>query len=485
MSITKILYKDVAPAAENDATVSTADASEFSTPSLLPSELEAVLISSLELNYWGLNGKHSLIDGHTLAFWSTEMSGIDGVFEHAPVIEISFSQQHSSLGVTLLFDTAGGGYCSHINIKWYQGETLKADSDFNPDSSSYFCSQKVTSFDKVVLTINNTNLPYRYAKLEQIVFGIYRYFGMTEIRSASVTNQMNLIAAELPVSKLSWTLDSHDDVDFMFQLKQPVEVRNDNSLIGVYYIDEYRRSAKNIYSLECYDAFGVLDESTFPGGAYLSGISAKELFSTIVGGFFDVDYETEDVTLIGVLQSSSRREAAQQVLFAWGACASTDGRESIRVFSLDADLTEIGKNKTYTGVTVETAAIVTEVKITAHTYTQNENGSIEINGTKYQDVQTIYTISNPDVTATDKQNVIEVTNATLVSDGIGQTTAQRVYDYYQKRNTNKAKIVWNGERLGDYVSLPNAWRSTNEGHIEKMSITLSNTVAATCEALGG
>lgn len=120
MSITKILYKDVAPAAESDATVSTADASEFSTPSLLPSGLEAVPISSLELNYWGLNGKHSLIDGHTLAFWSAEMSGIDGVFEPAPVIEISFSQQHSSLGVTLLFDTAGGGYCSHINIKWYQ-----------------------------------------------------------------------------------------------------------------------------------------------------------------------------------------------------------------------------------------------------------------------------------------------------------------------------------------------------------------------------
>ena len=89
------------------------------------------------------------------------------------------------------------------------------------------------------------------------------------------------------------------------------------------------------------------------------------------------------------------------------------------------------------------------------------------------------------MTATDKQNIIEVTNATLVSEGIGQTTAQRVYDYYQKRNTNKAKIVWNRERLGDYVCLPNAWGSTNEGHIEKMSITLSNTVAATCEALGG
>ena len=91
---------------------------------------------------------------------------------------------------------------------------------------------------------------------------------------------------------------------------------------------------------------------------------------------------------------------------------------------------------------------------------------------------------NPNVTASDKQNVVEITNATMVSTPIGQAVAQRVYTYYQKRNTNKAKIVWAGERLGDMLTLPNAWGSSNTGHVAKMEIKLSNTVAANCETIG-
>lgn len=191
-----------------------------------------------------------------------------------------------------------------------------------------------------------------------------------------------------------------------------------------------------------------------------------------------------DSNLTGILQASSKREAIQQVLFAWGVCASTDGRESIRIFHLPETAKEIGRNRTYTGVTVETAAIVTKVNVTAHTYTQSENGTIEIGGVKYSDTTTAYSVSNPNVTATDKQNVVEVTDATLVSPDIGQAVAQRVYDYYLNRNTNRARIVWAGEKLGDLLTLPNAWGGTNTGHVAKMEIKLSNTVASNCEAIG-
>ena len=124
------------------------------------------------------------------------------------------------------------------------------------------------------------------------------------------------------------------------------------------------------------------------------------------------------------------------------------------------------------------------VSVPAHTYTKDSGGSIEIGGKKYSDSTTVYTVSNPNVTATDKQNVIEVTDATLVSTSIGQAVAQRVYDYYLRRNTNKAKIVWDGEMLGDMLTLPNAWGGTNTGNVAKMEIRLSNTVAASCESIG-
>ncbi len=179
MSKTTVLYKDIAPGAEDDANVSTNGAMPFCDISKLPPGGASTAIASGELNCWGLDGSFEPLNGQDIAFWSSAMSGADGMFESPPVITVAFDQQYSSLGVTLAADTATGGYCDSVNIKWYQGATLKADVDFTPDSAVYYCRQKVTSYDKIVITLNSTNLPYRYAKLEHIIFGVYRTFDMT------------------------------------------------------------------------------------------------------------------------------------------------------------------------------------------------------------------------------------------------------------------------------------------------------------------
>lgn len=482
MSKSEILYKDIAPGAEEDAAVTSADQAAFSELDQLPQGLTPEPVATLELNAWALNGTRRSRESQRIAFWSAELSGSDGAFAHPPALTIRFDRQYSSVGVTLAF--APEGRCSAVHIQWYQQDALKAEADFFPDRDTYFCQQKVESYDRMVVTLGSTALPYRYAKLNQIIFGIYRYFGMTELRQVSITNEMDLSALSLPISTMSWTLDSRSDVDFLFQLKQPVEVRNDNSLIGVYYIDGYSRSAKNLYAIDCYDALGVLDESPFPGGVYI-GKSAMALLREIVGDDFSVEYETADTALTGILKPSTRREAMQQVLFAWGVCASTDGRESIRIFVPVDEAVEIGPERTFSGTSVEMSALVTQVLVTAHTYTQAADGDVEIGGVKYRDEKTVYTVENPNVTATDKQNVVEVTEATLVSPDIGQTVAQRVYSFYERRARNLGRVVWKGERLGDLVTRPNAWGGTNTGHLTRMEIALSNTVVSNSVSVGG
>ena len=460
---------------------STAD----SSPSLLPAGVTPERCNTLELNYWVLDGKSTYTETQKKAFWSTEMSGEDGHFSNEPVIEVVFDKQYSSVGLTLVFDKAGNEYCSEVHIQWYQGESVKEEKDFYPDAATYFCNAPVSAYDRIVITLKATMLPYRYAKLERIIFGIYRTFDMFEIRSASIVNQTSLLSTELPISTMSLKLDSKENIDFMFQLKQPMEVHNDDSLISVYYIDSYSRTSKSIYDIELYDAFGILDETPFYGEVYTNH-SAKEMLLQIIGEDFVVEFEEglADMNLTGIIQSGTKRQAAQQVLFAWGCCAATDGGEVIRVFRPSNSAAEIGRDRTYTGVTVKTASIVTEVRVTAHTYTKNADGSIEIAGEKYSEAETVFTVKNPNITAADKQNVVEITSGTLVSPDIGQSVAQRVYDYYLKRNTNRAKIVWKGELLGDCVTLPNAWGEANTGNLSRMEIKLSNTVAASCEAVG-
>jgi hypothetical protein len=263
-----------------------------------------------------------------------------------------------------------------------------------------------------------------------------------------------------------------------------VECWNDDRLVGVYHIDSYSRSAQSLYSIDCNDAFGALDETPFDGGFY-SGKSAKALVVEIIGTAFDVSMdEVEDTALNGVIQSGTKREAIQQVLFAWGVSASTDGRNGIHLFVPSRDAVEIGTDRTYTGASIDTESIVTEVRVTAHTYTEDSEGGVEIGGKKYKDTTAIYTVVNPDVTANDKQRVIEVTNGTLVSPDIAQSVAQRVYEYYQRRDTVNSKFVWQGERLGDCVTQPTPWGTTVTGNLQKMTITLSNTIAVSSESLG-
>lgn len=478
MSKTKIVYRDIAPKAEQDATVFSPSATTQSNVALLPTGVKPQTTISLEPGYWGLNGEFQYSWSQPVAFQSTEMSGSDGIFTNKPVITMTFTMQHTSTGLTFVFDRANGGYCTSMTIAWYKGTTKMVEETFTPDSSEFVCSKTVIGYDKLVVTLNKTSLPFRYARLEHIIFGIYREFGMSEIRSASIVNQTGLISQEIPVSTLKWQLDNRSNIEYMFQFKQPVEVSNDDNLIGVYYIDGYTRASQSVYDIDCYDAIGVMSENQFDGG-YYNKKSAKALLEEIVGNDFEVEYDqgVVDTQLTGLINPGTKRDAIQQVLFAWGVCATTDCRNTVRVFNLPSTGKSIPLSQTYEGVKMDVSSVVTEVRVTAHKYTAKSDGS-------YEDTTTVYSVKNPYVGVTDKQNIITVDQATLVSPDIGQQTAQRVFDYYMRRNTNSATIVWKGERLGDYLTLPNAWEETSAGNVTKMEIKLSNTVAASVDCVG-
>lgn len=486
MSKTTVTYKDVAVGAQEDAAFAAAGATNESAIAKLAKGVAPGKIITLEHDRWALDGTFDkFYEQSEIAFWSSEISGADGTFDADPVITVTFDQQYSSMGISFVFDDATSEYVSLLNIKWYQGDTLKADEDFTPDNARYFCSKRVESYDKIVITLQKTMPAMRRAKIDRIIFGVERVFGMTELRKASITNEMDESCIELPISTFAWTLDSLSNVDYMFQLKQPVEVRNNESLLGVYYINGASRAAERVYDIDCHDALGVLSESQFAGGAYLSGASAKSLLETLCAPF-SVEYAEGviDAILKGVLEPQPKRDAIRQVVFAWGVCLATDGGSTIRVFTLPKTAKAIPKARTFTGASVETTSVVTAVKLTAHTYAEDNNGGVAINGQSYSDTESVYTVSNPNVTASDRQNIIEITGATLVSTDAAQAAAQRVYDYYQKRDTISAKIVYGGEKLGDALSVYTPWDTLVSGNLSKMGITLSNTVVYKAEVTG-
>ena len=102
----------------------------------------------------------------------------------------------------------------------------------------------------------------------------------------------------------------------------------------------------------------------------------------------------------------------------------------------------------------------------------------------YYHTAAVTAITNPNVTAGDKPNVVEVKEATLVDPGRAAAVAQHLYSYYMKRSVQKVKIVMDGEKPGDHVAAPTPWDTTVDGYITSMSIVLSGIAAADCEIVG-
>ena len=165
----------------------------------------------------------------------------------------------------------------------------------------------------------------------------------------------------------------------------------------------------------------------------------------------------------------------------------TSGTDAVRVYKDKEDQPrKLPPGRIYAGGSVDTSAIVTEVQVTAHSYSLSGGGNdtVEIGGAVWYHTAETVSIANPGVTASDKRNVIKVDAATLVNPGNAAAVAQSLYNYYMKRQTQKIRIVMNGERPGDHVAAPTPWDTMMDGFITSMQIVLSGIAAAECSIAG-
>lgn len=479
----KIVYKDIAIGADTDASVSAVGADSISNVALLPFGVETADIATLELNKWALGGAAQIYNGQDIALISTDMSGEDCTFASPPSVTVAFDSNYTTLGIFLQFATNTVDYATSVTLTWYQGTTQLAQKTFYPSGPSCFCENTVTAYNKLVIAINATNLPYRYARLEQIVFGVVREFDKRELGSVDIMQEVNLLSAELSINTLDWTLKSKAGVDYIFQLKQPVEVYNNGNLIGVFYIDDQAtRTAEHAYAIPCSDAIGVLDGYDFSAVMYADKNAVTAMQEIVDGAFeLEIDSSFAAITLTGLIPDGTRRSALQQVAFAIGAIVSTAGSKKIRVYPAPAG-TPAEISRVYDTPSVKQDTVVTSVVVTYHTYTAGSGSSgddvVTVDGVKYVHTTGTVRVDNPNVTASDKQNVKTVKDATLVNASNAAAVAARVYAYYQRRNTVSSKIVVDNEEPSDYITVPTKWGTAITGHIESMKIKLSNTTAA-------
>ena len=489
---TKLIYKDIPLGSDEGAIVSTPQAESFTTPSMLTNNtIPTPAIATLELNGWGLTHDYKMLNGQPIAFWSTERSGADCMFSTPPTITLQLGGVFATTAVTVSFSKETSEFCRRVTVAWYLNGAVVAMGDYTADAPMLIIERSVEAFDRLDFIFNETNLPQRRCKISGLILGAVREFEATELKKLSMIHEVDLISKTVPANVLDADIRPNNSIEYIFQKKQPVEAYDGSTLIGVYYIENSKRTGLKDYSLTCNDIIGTLEYLTQDGGIWIEDTPLTEILTAIFGSKvrFDIDPTFANSTLRGYVEAGTMRAALQQIAFALGAVVDTSGTNKVRLFPMPTGTAEtIPATKTYTGGSVNTSDAVTEVTVTAYIFFDerpDENDPfIEHNGVKYRyytDTKHAYN----DVVAKDTPEKVEkFMKMYLCNNSNAQTLADNIMAYYKRRDKYNFKNVLDGQTVAGHYTARLPWGEGNaDGHITKMTITMSGLTVSSSEML--
>lgn len=349
--------------------------------------------------YGTLESRQFLMDGSFTLFpdepagrfwglWSAEQSDARGRFAAPPVLNIGFTQPHSSAGFTLHFYPPTSDWASELTIQWFTANSeLLATAVFRPDAVDYYCARKVENYSRVSITFAATNRPGRYLKLTGIDYGVNLTFEGQEVVKANVLEEVDLLSNEVRINTLGLTLHNKDGLfsilnpDGVFSVLQHKqkftvfeEVRADARAekltynMGSFYLSEWRNESDTLAEFTATDAVGLLDGADHMGGVY--DTTAAELAADILNGYdYDLAPELAAMAMRGWLPIGTRRSALQQLAFAIGAVVDCSRGDKIRLYPPPTrPSSHIGASRKWLGSKVELKPLVTGVIVTAHQY---------------------------------------------------------------------------------------------------------------------
>lgn len=553
MEYTEITLDLIDVTAKDDSGPAVSDIQPFADAGQLKrADLTIPNYATLEDNFFLLDGSKTLFPdaptGMDFGYWSQSISSTDGSFENPPVLEITFTEQHTSAGLTLHFLP---DFPALVNIQWLTlGGVLIISKDFQPNALNYFCECPVENFGKLVITFKRTTTPYRYIKLRAIDYGTFLTYSDTDVVEAKITEEVDLISNTLSINMANFTLHSPtDDFNLMnpqgvfklFQQGQQVHIRHflDTGPVqmGTFRLATWQSADASTGQFTANGSVGELDKTDFKAGQIYVNEPAGDIIDAIMASVGWTDYEVEEAIrntpLSGWLAISSHRTALQQVAFAAGAIVDDSRGSTIRIYSQPPTYNHlIPRSRKFSGGNVKLLSYVSDVSLTAHSYALksdaeqifqgtlsvgrheiqfdtacaeltitggtiaeqrpnyvivqvDSDGEVTIIGRKYEDHPVIYLHATEKLPAGAARNTIKFETATLISAANAPAISERLYDYYQLRYQTAAPIILDRERAGEKVALQH---TDGTGYtmdtIEKMDIDLTGGFVASATLIG-
>jgi len=559
----KFYFSDIT--ADLDANPSVSDIATWNTNAgeqLKKRDGQAAAYATFELNQmplgkrdgnwdiWGITGPYKLLPEtipETLftGWWSNVISNASGDFQTKPVLTVTFTNNHSSAGITLRFCEESNEFASQMYIRWYRGNTLLRSKTCYPNAPVYYIEQSVQNYNKVVIRFDKTNFPKHRLKLSEIIYGSVEIIDSTRLISAEVLEEVDISGVTVPIGTLSFKfIDTQNRFSILngaynaFQKKQKFKVfctvDDNESEIGIYYLNEPGTTEDTVVQIDCVDAFGILEQTEFAGDFYSAETVLKVVGDIMLcAGISDyaVDGSIASVEVGGWIPRCSARDALRQVLLASGAIArcKRDGSISIEPVPTSSNGTIPIASK-IEGHSLKLQSEINRVVVTVHNY-KPQTGEAKVLFEKNLDVGTHVIKFNEPIYWPECRGgtiVEESANYVIVSvsasqivtvEGYGynnepslheysgstlsgfdssaelseemtlicrdpQAVAERLYNYYQNRVVGAGRIISALEETGNKINLAVSDTKNLEGYLVSQNIDLIGGIISEIKMVG-
>lgn len=263
-SFVEVSYKVSDPVAEADATATDNGALGIADTAQVVDTLDKNYgkYATLEHNIWILDGSVDVYTGavtQDTGYISSVMSGDNGSFSSHPIITITFTQIHTNVipGLTIRWGGAYGEWARGYIVTAYNGTTVVANKTVtNNSDATTIIDTDIDNFNKITIEITDWCLPYRRARVEEIIIGVKSVFGKAELVGYEHSQSVDLLSLELPKAQIvfnisnvngNWNPDNPAGVMKYLLERQEIRVRYgfkiDDSIewikAGTFYMSEW------------------------------------------------------------------------------------------------------------------------------------------------------------------------------------------------------------------------------------------------------
>lgn len=169
----------------------------------------------LEKDYLKLDGTFVLPpllaeDDYELGWWSDNLCDSKGYFNPYETLEFTFTEEHSSMGLTIYFDTLNDEYATDFDVDVYDlaNELIVHNAVVNNADSRYIYMNRLANYAKIIITIKKWSTGFRRAKIVEVDFGVIKEYTGDNLIKLNMLQELKTTSDTIPAGEFKFIIDN-------------------------------------------------------------------------------------------------------------------------------------------------------------------------------------------------------------------------------------------------------------------------------------